>query len=121
MLTPSSLCAGSITGFSLYGPRFLTDLHYTQYRVNAVSITAELAMYLPVPLFGYLCDRYSPPPLALLAACLFGVGYILAAYTYRAGPPPDSRTGGDGWPFGMMVLAFVGIGAGTSCMYLSAV
>ena len=78
-------------------------------------------MYLPVPLFGYLCDRYSPPPLAMLAACLFGMGYILAAFTYRSGPPPDAHKGGEGWPFGVMVLAFIGIGAGTSCMYLSAV
>lgn len=114
-----SLCAGSITSFSLYGPRFLTDLHYTQFRVNAVSITAELAMYLPVPLFGYLCDRYSPPPLSILACTFFGVGYLLAAFTYKSGAPRD--TGGSGWPFGIMVLAFVGVGAGTSCMYLSAV
>jgi MFS family permease len=76
-------------------------------------------MYLPVPLFGYLCDRFSPPPLSLLASCLFGFGYLLAAYTYRSGPPADA--GGEGWPFGVMVLAFVGVGAGTSCMYLSAV
>lgn len=116
-----SLCAGSITSFSLYGIRFLTDLHYTQFRVNAVSITAELAMYLPVPFFGYLCDRYSPPPLSLLASALFGSGYILAAYTYKSGPPPDAKSDGQGWPFGIMILAFVGIGAGTSCMYLSAV
>ncbi|KIV87399.1 hypothetical protein PV11_02948 [Exophiala sideris] len=115
------LCAGSITSFSLYGARFLTDLHYTQFRVNAVSITAELAMYLPVPLFGYLCDRYSPPPLSFLASLLFGAGYLLAAYTYKAGPPPDAVKHGEGWPFGVMILAFIGIGAGTSCMYLSAV
>ena len=76
-------------------------------------------MYLPVPLFGYLCDRFSPPPLSLLASFLFGAGYLLAAYTFRSGPPQDA--GGDGWSFGVMVLAFVGIGAGTSCMYLSAV
>lgn len=76
-------------------------------------------MYLLVPLFGYLCDRFSPSPLSMLASILFGFGYLLAAYTYRSGPPADA--GGDGWPFGVMVLAFVGIGAGTSCMYLSAV
>jgi MFS family permease len=114
-----SLCAGSITSYSLYGGRFLTDLRYSQYRVNIVSVTAELGMYLPVPLWGFLCDRYSPPPLSLLASVFFGFGYLLAAYTYKSGPPPD--TGGDGWPFGVMVLAFVGVGAGTSCMYLSAV
>jgi MFS family permease len=76
-------------------------------------------MYLPVPLFGLLCDRYSPPPLSLLSAVLFGLGYLLAAFAYKAGPPPD--TGGNGWPFWVMILSFVGIGAGTSCMYLSAV
>ncbi|KIW21488.1 hypothetical protein PV08_02068 [Exophiala spinifera] len=115
------LCAGSITSFSLYGARFLTDLHYTQFQVNAVSITAELAMYLPVPLFGYLCDRYSPPPLSLLSSFLFGFGYLLAAYTYKSGPPADASRDGHGWPFGAMILAFIGIGAGTSCMYLCAV
>jgi MFS family permease len=76
-------------------------------------------MYLPVPLFGYLCDRYSPPPLSILACTFFGAGYLLAAFTYKSGAPRDA--GGEGWPFGIMVLAFVGVGAGTSCMYLSAV
>ena len=78
-------------------------------------------MYLLVPVFGYLCDRYSPTPLSFLAAVLFGAGYLLAALTYKAGPPPDAAHGASGWPFGVMVLAFIGIGSGTSCMYLSAV
>lgn len=76
-------------------------------------------MYLPVPIWGYLCDRYSPPPLSLLASILFGTGYFLAAYTYKSGPPPDA--GGSGWPFGVMVIAFILVGSGTSCMYLSSV
>ena len=111
------LCAGSIVAYSLYGPLFLKHLRYSQFQVNAVSTTAELAMYLPVPLFGYLCDRYNPRPLSLGAGILFGVGYLLAALTYRAGPPGSER----GWSFGVMVVAFVGVGMGTSCMYLSAV
>ena len=73
-------------------------------------------MYLPVPIFGYLCDRYSPRPLSLLAALFFAFGYFLAAFTYHQGPPNAG-----GWPFGVMIVAFVGIGMGTSCMYLSAV
>lgn len=113
----SCLCAGSITAYSLYGPLFLKHLRYSQFQVNAVSTTAELAMYLPVPLFGYLCDRYNPRPLSLAAGIFFGVGYLLAALTYRAGPPKS----GGGWPFAIMVIAFVGVGMGTSCMYLSAV
>ncbi|KAL9629921.1 MAG: hypothetical protein Q9164_006661, partial [Protoblastenia rupestris] len=129
----SCLCAGSITAYSLYGPLFLSHLKYSQYQVNAVSTTAELAMYLPVPFFGWLCDRYNPRPLSLAAAIFFGVGYLLAALTYRAGPSlaavkKGCYAGGgssvkvhEGWPFAVMILAFVGVGAGTSCMYLSAV
>lgn len=113
------LCAGSITAYSLYAPLFQRRLHYSQLRVNGISITAELAMYLPVPLFGYLCDRYGPGIPAILSASLFGFGYILAAFTYKSGPPQS--VGGDGWPFGVMVIAFVGVGMATSCMYLSAV
>lgn len=110
------LCAGSITAYSLYGPSFLKHLRYTQFQVNAVSTTAELAMYLPVPLFGYLCDRYNPRPLSLASGLLFGVGYLLAALTYRAGPPKSEG----GWPFAVMIVAFIGVGSGTVSMYLSA-
>jgi MFS family permease len=113
------LCAGSITAYSLYGPLFQSRLHYTQFQVNIVSIVAELGMYLPVPAFGYLCDRLGPGVPSLLSGVLFGLGYLLAAFTYKSGPPPSA--GGHGWPFGVMVLAFIGIGMGTSCMYLSAV
>ena len=76
-------------------------------------------MYLLVPGFGYLCDRHGPGTISLLSALLFGVGYLLAAFTYRAGPPPS--VGGDGWAVAVMVLAFFLVGTGTSSMYLSAV
>lgn len=114
-----SLGAGSITAFSLYGHLLLTRLHYSQLQVNAVSIAAEIAMYLPVPLFGYLCDRYSPSPLAMFSGLVFGIGYLLAAFTYKSGPPADAS--GSGWPFWVMIVAFIAIGMGTSCMYLAAV
>ncbi|KAJ5496693.1 Major facilitator superfamily domain general substrate transporter [Penicillium fimorum] len=113
------LGAGSITAFSLYGHLLLTRLQYSQLQVNAVSIAAELAMYLPVPLFGYLCDRYSPSPLAMFSGLVFGIGYFLAAFTYKSGPSVDA--GGSGWPFWVMIMAFIAIGMGTSCMYLAAV
>ncbi|KAL4868091.1 putative transporter mch1 [Aspergillus spectabilis] len=112
------LGAGSITAFSLYGPLLLTRLHYTQLRVNEVSIAAGVSMYLPVPLAGYLCDRYSPSPLTLFAGITFGFGYLLAAFAYKSGPPPDA--GGTGWPFWVMVVAFVAIGVATCSMYLAA-
>ena len=111
-----SLCAGSISIFSLYGRLFLTRLHYSQYQVNAISIAAELALYLPVPVFGYLVDRYSPRPISLFAAILFCFGYVLAGLVYRAGPPKEN-----GYSPSVMMLAFVAIGAATCSMYLAAV
>jgi len=118
----SCLCAGSITGFSLYGHLFQERLHYTQLQVNIVSIAAELALYLPVPLFGYLCDRVGPAPLSFISAILFGIGYLLAAFTYKSGATDISGyTHERGWPLWVMVVAFVIIGSGTTCMYLSAV
>lgn len=113
------LGAGGITAYSLYAPLFQKRLHYSQLQVNGVSITAELALYLPVPIFGYLADRYGPRVPSLLAGGFFGVGYLLAAFAYKSGPPPSA--GGDGWPYWVMILAFVPIGCGTSCMYLSGV
>lgn len=110
------MCAGSIAAFSLYGPLLLSRLGYTQYQVNAVSVTAEVSQYLPVPLVGYLCDRYSRRLLSLAAAVFFGVGYLLAALTYRRGPHQDG-----GWPYGVMMVAFLGVGVGTCCMIMASV
>ena len=118
----SCLCAGSITAFSLYGHLFQERLQYTQLQVNTVIIGAELAMYLPVPLFGYLCDRIGPAPLSFISAILFGVAYLLAAITYKSGATDVSGyTYERGWPLWVMVLAFCIVGMGTTCMYLSAV
>ncbi|KKY27499.1 putative mfs monocarboxylic acid [Phaeomoniella chlamydospora] len=114
----SCLCANGITSFSVYAPYFQSDLHYNQIRVNIVSICAELAMYLSVPFLGYFCDRYSPRPLSLFASVAFGLGYFLAAFTYKSGPPKDTGYG-QGWPFGIMALSFFGVGIGTTAMYLS--
>jgi hypothetical protein len=127
----AALCAGSITVFSLYGPVFQSRLHYTQPEVNGVAIAASVALYLPVPLMGYACDRVGPAPLSGVAAVLFGAGYGLAAAVYRKVAAAGSA-GGDrdiitahinnnnkGLP--LMRLAFVLVGAATCSMYLAAV
>lgn len=84
-----------------------------------MAVAAEIAMYLPVAFFGYLCDRYSPSPVALASGFFLGAGYLLAAFTYKSGSPHD--VGGSGWSYGVMVFAFVLVGAGTCAMYGSAV
>jgi MFS family permease len=118
----SCLCAGSITTYSLYGHLFQERLHYTQLQVNYVIIAAELALYLPVSVLGYLCDRVGPAPLSFLSAILFSLGYGLAALTYRSGAKDVmGYTIARGWPLWVMITAFVIVGLGTTCMYLSAV
>lgn len=95
---------------------------YTQLQVNIVVIGAELALYLPVSVFGYLCDRYGPAPLSFCSAILFGTGYLLAAFTYRSGAKDVfGYTIERGWPISVMVTAFVIIGMATTLMYLSAI
>jgi MFS family permease len=117
----SCLCAGSITAFSLYGHLFQERLQYTQLQVNTVSIAAEIALYLPVSFFGYLCDRLGPAPLSLMSSVFFGSGYLLAAFTYASGTKDVyGYTRERGWPLWVMVVAFVIVGFGTTCMYLSA-
>jgi MFS family permease len=98
----------------------MSHLKYSQAAVNMVAIAAEIAMYLPVPAFGYLCDRSGSRIPSILAGLFFGGGYLIAALAYRAGPP-EQPAGQGGWPFWTMILAFVAIGMGTSCMYLAAV
>lgn len=118
----SCLCAGSITAYSLYGHLFQERLRYTQLQVNIVVIGAELALYLPVSVFGYLADRYGPAPLSFCSAILFGVGYLLAAFTYKSGAKDVyGYTTERGWPLSVMITAFVIIGMATTLMYLSAI
>ena len=86
-----------------------------------MSIAAEIALYLPVSFFGYLCDRLGPAPLSLMASVFFGSGYLLAAFTYASGTKDVyGYTRERGWPLWVMVVAFVTVGCGTTCMYLSA-
>ncbi|KAK3320988.1 hypothetical protein B0T19DRAFT_478170 [Cercophora scortea] len=119
----SSLCAGSITVFSLYGHIFQERLHYSQYQVNGLASAASIAMYIPVSFLGYLCDRVGPAPLSLLSAVFFGAGYGLAAGLYRRADVGGMHGVDEGgtWAFAGMITAFVMIGVGTCSMYLSAV
>ncbi|CAZ85835.1 unnamed protein product [Tuber melanosporum] len=108
--TVNCLCAGSILLFSLWAPVFQQKLGYSQMQVNAISIAGELGMYLPVPVFGYICDAYGPAKLSLLSATFFGPAYLLASHTFA-----------NQLPYPVMVLAFVFVGMGTSSMYFAGV
>lgn len=120
-----ALCAGSISVFSLYGPRFQSRLRYTQFQVNGVAIASSLALYLPISVIGYFCDRVGAPPLAAIAGALFAVGYGLAAWVYNKLDNEynllHQKDRGNEATYPLMLLAFVCVGAGTCGMYMSAV
>lgn len=128
----AALCAGSIAVFSLYAPALQARLQYSQYRVNGLSAAASVAMYAPVSLLGYWCDRAGPAPLSLLAAGMFGGGYLAAARAYvnalrevaghggGGGGGEGGGGAGNGW-YAVLVVAFVAIGVGTCSLYMAAV
>ncbi|CAJ2511206.1 Uu.00g068310.m01.CDS01 [Anthostomella pinea] len=117
----AALGAGSITVFSLYGHLFQSRLHYTQFQINGIASAMSISMYLPVPVVGYMCDRVGPGPLSFVSALLLGGGYGLAAGLYQKGVEHFSAGGKGYTTFPPMVFAFVAIGVGTSCLYLSAI
>lgn len=104
------LCAGSLLLFSMWAPIFQDKLGFSQLQINGISIAAEVGMYIPVPIFGAICDKYGPAKLSILSATFFGPAYLLAAHAFT-----------NNLPFHIMVLAFVLIGCGTSSMYFSGV
>ncbi|KAI1813076.1 major facilitator superfamily domain-containing protein [Poronia punctata] len=116
-----ALGAGSITVFSLYGHLFQSRLHYTQFQINGIASTMNIATYMPVPIVGYMIDRFGPSPLSLLSSFLLGGGYALAAAMYHKGVGQVERHANSQSTFVPMILAFVAIGVGTSCLYISAV
>ncbi|KAH8179163.1 major facilitator superfamily protein [Sarocladium implicatum] len=124
--TVGALCAGSIVVFSLYAPVFQSRLHYTQFQVNGVAIGGSLALYLPVSIMGYICDRVGVQPLALLSSVLFGGGYGLAAAIFRRldyeyNTLGKSHSEDHGWSYPLMIFAFICIGMGTCTMYIGVV
>ncbi|KAK9426266.1 putative Transporter MCH1 [Seiridium unicorne] len=119
----SAFCVGTVSVFSLYAPRFQQRLYFTQFEINGIASAMSIALYILVPLAGYLCDRVGPGPLSLSAAVLLTGGYGLAAFLFHKGEVSlrtiEAYDSHKLFPF--MVLAFVFIGAGTSFMYLSAI
>lgn len=118
-----AFCGGSIVVFSMYAPLFQSRLHYSQFQVNAVAIAGSIALYLPISILGYICDRIGITPLALLATVLFGSGYGTAAGVYRK-LDLEYQGGGDvdgDWSVPLMMVAFICIGVATCAIYMAAV
>ncbi|KAI3317024.1 major facilitator superfamily domain-containing protein [Xylariaceae sp. AK1471] len=118
----AALGAGSVTVFSLYGHLFQSRLHYTQFQINGIASAMNVSMYIPVPIIGYMCDRFGPGPLSLLSSVLVGGGYALAAGLYQKGVQEvENHVSVSKATFALMLVAFGAIGVGTACLYLGAI
>jgi MFS family permease len=116
-----ALGAGSVTVFSLYGHLFQSRLHYSQFQINGIASAMNVCMYIPVPIVGYMVDRFGPGPLSFLSSLLLGGGYALAAGLYRKGVQEVEQGNIGQSTFVPMILAFIAIGVGTSCLYIATV
>lgn len=103
-------CAGSIALFSIYSFPFQHVLGFSQVNINAISISAEIGMYLLAPLFGYYADKGGPSKLTWMSSLLFCPAYLVTAYLYNI---KASYHG--------FAVCFALIGAATTALYLCTV
>lgn len=102
------LCEGSITLFSLYTPTLLS-LGYTATQINTVAIAAEIGMYLPAPILGYIGDKHGHSKLAALAGTLLCSSYCIAAYCVHSQ-----------LSYKLLAFCFAFVGVGTTAFYIFA-
>lgn len=126
----TSLTAGSIFCFPLFGPTLTRDLGLNLAQTNTLWGGSVLGEYLTAAIWGVLADRYGPRLLSASASVLFLVGYQLMSradtIALHVTPlfPPGSA--GEHRPmatgsFIVTLAAFTGIGSGVAASYFSAV
>lgn len=76
----TSLTAGSIFCFPLFGPTLTRDLGLNLTQTNALWGGAVLGEYLTAAIWGVLADKYGSRLLSGSAAFLFLVGYQLMSH-----------------------------------------
>ncbi|CAO1620323.1 unnamed protein product [Parajaminaea phylloscopi] len=127
----TSLTAGSIFCFPLFGPTLTRDLGLNLTQTNTLWGGAVLGEYLTAAIWGALGDRYGPRLLSVSAGILFLVGYQLMSRAdtialhvqplqsgIDAGETHRSMATGS---FYVTLAAFTGIGSGVAASYFAAV
>ncbi|PWN22768.1 hypothetical protein BCV69DRAFT_96920 [Microstroma glucosiphilum] len=129
-IAATSLTAGSIFCFPLFGPALTRDLGLNLTQTNTIWGGAVLGEYLTGGIWGLLADWYGPRVLSISAGLLFLVGYQLISHADVVALNVDAITdggleGGDRpMAWGMFVLtvaSFAGIGAAVAASYFAAV
>ncbi|VVT55315.1 uncharacterized protein SAPINGB_P004535 [Magnusiomyces paraingens] len=79
-----NLCAASISLFAIFAPSIQHDTGLRIMDINCVAIAAEIGMYIPVPLIGYMADQVGPGSVGILATFLFTPAYYISGLVVQA-------------------------------------
>ncbi|RKP35381.1 major facilitator superfamily domain-containing protein, partial [Dimargaris cristalligena] len=115
----SMLGAGTVYLFSIYGPAFKTELHFSALQTSLVASAGDYGLYLSGPLWGFLVDRYGPRLPALLGGGLLLAGYSLLARLFQTASwssaviPPTLGT------VALASLGFTLVGLGSQSAYMA--
>lgn len=124
-------CAGSISLFSMFAPslQYYTNLQVMD--INIIAIAAELGMYVPVPIIGYVADKFGPASVGILSAILFCPSYFISALIINRCSSSLSNINDisqysyfpflEKHVFHILVICFACIGAGTSSLHFCGV
>ncbi|KAJ1653288.1 hypothetical protein IWQ61_006566, partial [Dispira simplex] len=113
----SMLGAGTVYMFSLYGPAFKSELHFTAFETSIVASAGDYGLYISGPLWGFWVDRYGPRWLSFAAGWLLLAGYALLSLLFHQGLLATSTRA-------VVVLAagaFTLVGLGSQSAYMAAV
>ncbi|KAJ1961555.1 hypothetical protein IWQ62_003824 [Dispira parvispora] len=113
----SMLGAGTVYMFSLYGPAFKSELHFTAFETSIVASAGDYGLYISGPLWGYWVDRYGPRWLSFAAGWLLLSGYAVLSFLFHQGLLATSTRA-------VVVLAagaFTLVGLGSQSAYMAAV
>ncbi|CAO1615828.1 unnamed protein product [Sympodiomycopsis kandeliae] len=122
----TSLTAGSIFCFPLFGPSLTRDLGLNLTQTNTIWAGAVLGEYLSAAPWGALGDHYGPRILSLSAGIIFLVGYQLMSHAENIASIERHASNStepylNRWSFTVTVISFVLVGSGVAASYFSAV
>ncbi|KAJ1981139.1 hypothetical protein H4R35_000843 [Dimargaris xerosporica] len=111
----SMLGAGTVYLFSLYGPSFKRDLHFTGLQTNVVASAGDYGLYLSGPLWGYLVDRRGPRLLAAIGTLFLLVGYTSLALLFHLNWYASTTA----WAVPLAAVGFGLVGLGSQSAYMA--
>ncbi|KAJ1973791.1 hypothetical protein H4R34_004955 [Dimargaris verticillata] len=111
----SMLGAGTVYLFSLYGPSFKRDLHFTGLQTNVVASAGDYGLYLSGPLWGYLVDCRGPRLLAAIGTLFLLAGYMSLALLFHLNWYASTTA----WAVPMAAVGFGLVGLGSQSAYMA--